>query len=75
MTQSWPESENLTEGELAREQQDCEELMRLMSDSEHLFMSGPEDPDGDPDGGVREPRKPDGNPPPLVEHAADPDPA
>ncbi len=30
VTQPWPEAENLTEAELAREEQDLEETMRLL---------------------------------------------
>jgi hypothetical protein len=73
MSQPWPESENLTGRELVRDQQDCDELMCLLFDSAHLLMSGPDDGDSGPDGGVREPRRPDDPPPPLVEHAPEPD--
>ncbi len=66
MTQPWPEAENLTEGELAREQQDLDETMRLL-------MLEPPDDQAPPEGGVREPRRPGGGPPSLTESQAEPD--
>ena len=76
VTQPWPDRENLSEAEVAREKQEQGELMWLLNNAEPDEGLGPEDfddGDDDPEGGVREPRRPDDSPPPLVQHAPEPD--
>jgi hypothetical protein len=77
VTQPWPNRENLSQDEIAREKQDQGELMWLLNNAgPDEGLVGPEDlgdGDDDSDGGVREPRQPDDTPPPLVQHAPEPD--
>jgi hypothetical protein len=76
VAQPWPDRENLSEDEVAREQQEQGGLMWLLNNArpgEGLGPEGFDDGDDDSGGGVREPRRPDDTPPPLVQHAPEPD--